>query len=187
MIKLIMTVVLLVGSLVGGFYVVHPHYVRHQMKLAENEVLYEELENVVNYINELKRIATNINENRESLAKLRTALPEDHDAPSFFLYLKEKVEENNLTLSSNVGAFSVKNHQHNETDHPRIKDVEFSLSFEGDYRNVKNFFKEIETLIRLIRVENINIAGGLSEDPFQETRVSGRNVSIDISGKTYSY
>ncbi len=187
MTKLIMTIVLLVSSLVGGFYVVHPHYVDHQRKIAENEVLYEELENVVNYINELKRIANSINENKDGLAKLKTAFPEDHDAPSLFLYLEQQIEDKNLILSSDLGGFTVRNHQQNEGEHSRIKEVVFALSFEGSYNNIKRFFRETETLIRLIKIETINISSGISPDPFQERITTGNNINIDISGKTYSY
>ncbi len=187
MTKLIITIALLVASLVGGFYVVHPHYVQRQRKIAENDVLYEELENVVNYINELKRISNSIDENEEDLSRLKTAFPEDHDAPSLFLYLEQQIEDKNLILSSDLGGFTVKNYQQDEGDHPRIKEVIFALSFEGRYNNAKIFFREIETLIRLLKIENINVSSGVSPDSFGGRIVTGNNINIDISGKTYSY
>ncbi len=186
MIKLATTIILLVGSLVGGFYVVHPHYAEHQRKVAENETLYEELENLVNYINELKIIKNNINKNKENFAKLETAFPEDHDVPSFFLYIEQQIEDKDLVLSGDLGGFNLKNHQQGEEDHPRIKEVQFSLSFAGDYNKIKRFFREIETLIRIIKIENINIYSGISPDPSQE-RSFNNNINVDISGKTYSY
>lgn len=188
MTKLLLTIVFIVGSLVGGFYVVYPNYTEYQIKIKEGEILYEELENMMVYVTELKEIEKKIAENEGDLAKIRSAFPEDHDAPSFFLYLKEKVEEHNLESGSGLGGFSVKDYATNNTQHGRIKEILFSLEISGNYENVKGFFKDIEKLIRIISINDISIAGNLSSGGVLSPQATGEDViNISISGSTYSY
>jgi Tfp pilus assembly protein PilO len=189
MIKLIITIVFIVASLVGGLYVVHPSYQKYQRQVKENEVLYEELENIMVYVNELKEIKKKIGENEESFQKIENALPEDHDAPSFFLYLQEKIEENGLTSSGNLGSFRVNSYNHNNTDHGRIKEIVFELTLSGEYEDIKKFFRETEKLMRVITINNMNISsGGGPGNPFFDESVDGdEGVSVNFSAKTYSY
>ena len=190
MIKLIITVIVLVSSLAGGLGMVHPHYVTYQTRIKEAEVLHEELENITVYINDLKRLAVEIEENKEKFAILKSAFPEDHDAPALFLYFKNKLEEHNLELSTNLGEFSVESYAYNGTEHNRIEQTECGLSFSGKYRDVKNFFRDTEDLIRIITVENVEIGEGGAMDPFamRGTRqLEGDEISVVLRAKTYSY
>jgi Tfp pilus assembly protein PilO len=187
MTKLLITIVFIVSSLVGGFYLVHPNYEKYRGQMRENEVLLEELEGIVIYVAQLKEIRRKINENEDKLAEMEKAFPEDHDAPSFFLYLKERTEDNNLKIEQSYGGFTVKPYREKETDHGRIKEVGFKLEFSGEYENTKNFFREIERLIRIINIENISISGNLG-DPFSRREPLGDNfIHTNISGSTYSY
>ncbi len=169
---------------------VHPHYVTYQTRIEEAEVLQEELENITVYVNDLKRIAAEIEENKEEFAVLKSAFPEDHDAPALFLYFKNKLEEHNLELSTNLGEFSVRDYAYGEREHSRIKQTEFGLSFSGRYGDVKNFFRDTEDLIRIITVENIEIGEGRAVDPFamrEARQLEGDEISVVLRAKTYSY
>ena len=189
MIKLIITIVFIVASLAGGLYVVHPSYKKYQRQVKENEVLYEELENIMVYVNELKEIKKKIEESEEGLQKIQDALPEDHDAPSFFLYLQEKIEEIGLTSSGNLGSFGVNNYKNNNADHGRIKEIIFELTLSGKYEDVKRFFRETEKLMRIITINNMNISGDSAPgNPFFDENIGGNEiVSVNFSAKTYSY
>lgn len=189
MIKLMITIVFIVASLVGGLYVVHPSYRKYQRQVKENEVLYEELENIMVYVNELKEIQKKIDENREQLQKIEDVLPEDHDAPSFFLYLQEKIEENDLVSSGSLGSFSTNTYKHNNTEHGRIKEIVFDLILSGRYDNIKRFFRETENLMRIITINNVNISSSAAPgNPFLiETTGGGEIISVNFSAKTYSY
>ncbi len=199
MIKLLLTVGFIVSSLAGGLYVVHPQYERYQRQLKDNEVLEEELENIMKYVNDLKEIKRRIEENSEEFAKIRTAFPEDHDAPSLFLYLQEKIEENNLTINRDFGEFNFSSYTYpslkedgtfEDVEHSRIKKTVFPLYFSGRYEDVKNFFKETEEVIRIMTVEDVSIEiEGV--DPFGEIHTPARHrddeVFVDLTMRTYSY
>ncbi len=189
MIKLLLTIIFLVSSLAGGLYVVYPQYESYQRQVKENEVLYEELENIVVYVAELKETEKEIGKHEEEFIRIKKALPEDHDAPSLFLYLKERMEENNLDPERSFGDFSVGNYKYNGTEHSRIKQTTFGLNIGGDYEDVKSFFKKTERLMRMITINSINIVGeGVRIDPFGRTGSAGRKeVIINVEGKTYSY
>ncbi len=196
MIKLLITVIIIVSSLAGGFYVVYPNYVAYDRQVEENKILYEEYDNIMRYVVALKEIEKRIEENEEDLEKLEKSLPEDHDAPSLFLYLEKKIEENNLK-SPQKGNFDVRSYRQKEVnsqgeeeivDHERIKEVNFDLSLTGEYEDIKSFFKETEKLMRIITIETVNITTSGHEDPFLEGVTSQEDeITVSFSAKTYSY
>ncbi len=186
MIKLLLTIIFIVSSLVGGFYVVYPSYAEYQIKIKEGEILYEELENMMVYVAQLKEIERKIYGNKEDLYKIKKALPEDHDTPSFFMYLKEKIKEHGLENEGNLGGFNVRAYETDKTQHARIKEVSFTLEVSGRYNDVKGFFEDIEKLMRIISINNINISSSLPSEGFVSPR--GRDIlGISFSGSTYSY
>ncbi len=189
MIKLLITIIFIVTSLVGGLYVVHPSYKKYQRQVKENEVLYEELESMMVYINDLKEIEKKISENEEEFQKMQNALPEDHDAPSLFLYLQDKIKENNLTTADNLGSFRVNSYKYNDIEHGRIKEIIFDLTLSGKYEDVKRFFRETEKLMRIITISSMNIGSESAPGSslFGESIRSDKIVNINFSAKTYSY
>ncbi len=188
MIKLLVTIIFLVSSLVGGLYVVYPQYENYHRQLKENGVLREELENVMVYVAELKEIKKKIEENKDYFEKIEKAFPEDHDAPSLFLHLEGLMGKNNLLPERDFGDFSVQDYQYDEREHSRIKETVFSLNLTGSYQDIKSFFKETEKLMRIITINNIRITGEGSPDPFRRADLGGeKETVINIEGKTYSY
>jgi len=106
MIKIILTVIFFVSSVSAGLFVVYPLYEDYQVKMEENEVLVEELENVKVYIAELEKIDEKIEDYREEIDFIASAFPEDHDAPTLFRYLQNKMEEHNVEPTGSFGSFS---------------------------------------------------------------------------------
>jgi len=199
MIKLLLTIIFIVSSLAGGLYATYPLYEDYQKQLQENEVLKEELENLMVYIADLKEIERKIEENEEEFEKMKSALPEDHDAPSLFLYLQELMEENNLRPEREFGEFSMEEYLYGEKDeggeqqtHRRVKETSFELSLLGSYEDIKNFLKETENVIRLISINDIVIESGEVDEfdfgRFERGDTEERRVlNIIISASTYSY
>ncbi len=182
------------GFFFGGVLVVHPSFQEYQIKKERNRILREEFENLENYIEEVNEIGKKIKENKESLELVKTAFPEDHDAPALFLYLEDTMTENNLQRSGEMGAFSLKPYSPNEIDHSRIKVVDFSIGVGGDYQNVKNFFMKTEKSARLIKVNNMNISkASESVDAFEVDEFAGEvagndgKLNVKIEANTYSY
>ncbi len=66
MIKIALTIIFFVSTVLGGFYIVHPVFENYKRQEQENEVLREELENIIVYVNELKKIEKEIEKNREN-------------------------------------------------------------------------------------------------------------------------
>ncbi len=178
MIKIILTIIFFVSTVLGGFYVVHPLFEDYKRQEQENEVLREELENIIVYVDELKKIEIEIEKNKENFELIRYALPEDHDAPNLFLYLQDMLEKEKIDTARNLGPFSTHTYQ----DHSRIKEVSLQLSLIGGYGNIKNFFREIEKLARIINIKRVDIA----YDSFDE-EIDEDVLEINISANTYSY
>jgi Tfp pilus assembly protein PilO len=189
MTKLLLTIIFIVTSLVGGFYVVYPSYTEYKIKVKEAEILYEELENIMVYVAQLKEIERRIAENKKELNKIEGAFPEDHDAPSFFLYLKEKIKEHNLKSEGDMGGFLISDYTVDNTKHARLREISFGLDISGRYEDTKRFFGEIERLIRVINVNSISISGSSSSSGlFSSESPRGKEfVNINFSGSTFSY
>ncbi len=179
MVKIIFTIAILLGSFLGSFYFTYPQYEKWQAKILENETLELELDSINNYIVELDKTKEKIEENRELLERAQTAFPEDHDITSLYIYLQDVIKRNNLTMDGSLSGFSQSTYNPEREAHPRIKEVQLSLSLKGTYGDVKRFLKETEKLIRVIRIDNLAITGGKEDDR--------RTVSIQIPIVTYSY
>lgn len=172
----------------------HPVYEDYVLQEEENEALQEELDSIENYIEELEALEERAEEEEEDIEVLESAFPEDHDTPSLFLYLKEVAENNNLSVGSGFGSFSVEPYVELSDDeeaegeeHSRIKEISFDITISGDYEDIKNFFDDIEKVARLIRVDEVSISYG-EGDPFMtgdETEEDEFDATIQAS--TYSY
>ncbi len=178
MIKIALTIIFFVSTVLGGFYIVHPVFENYKRQEQENEVLREELENIIVYVNELKKIEKEIEKNRENFEIIRYAFPEDHDAPNLFLYLQDMLENEKIETLRNLGPFSTRSYR----DHSRIKEVSFDLTLIGEYQNIKSFFREIEKLARIINIKRVEIA----YDSFDVEKDEDA-LEINITASTYSY
>ncbi len=165
---------------------VHPLYEEYQIQTEENDVLREELENVRVYIAELQEIERKIEEREEEFDFIASAFPEDHDAPTLFLYLEEKMEENDLNPTADFGEFSVSPHLIDESEHGRIKEVSFNLSFVGEYDDIKRFFREIESVVRIMDIKRTDFSIGDAPGMVMETG-EGEGIGVRTNISAYSY
>jgi Tfp pilus assembly protein PilO len=195
--KILAIAALFSGFFFGGIFVVHPSFQEYQVKKEKNKILREEFENLENYIEKINKLGEKMEENKEALELIKTAFPEDHDAPALFLYLEDTMIGSDLERSGEMGAFSSKPYSPNEIDHSRIKVVDFSIGISGDYYNIKDFFMETEKSARLIKVNNMSISKAsesvdafeVAEDEFEEEATTGNdgNLDVKIEANTYSY
>ncbi len=180
MIKLVITIILFIGSGLSVVYLVYPGYENYQNQLEKNEILEEELENITFYVRDVWQTLADIEEKEQELSKMKTAFPEDHDAPSFYIYLDKKIKEHNLENDNLLGSFSVRPHRRENEEHPRIKEVSFPLSVTGRYDDIQNFLKDTESLIRIINITDINISSASGEEESDW-------LSVTFTANTYSY
>ncbi len=180
MTKIIFTITILLSSFLGSFYYTYPQHETWQAKLLENEALELELQSINNYIAELDRSKKDIEENKEFLERVETAFPEDHDIASLFLHLEDVIKRNNLKAQASFGGFTQGDYRPGGSVHPRIKETKVSISVEGRYADVKSFLKDLENLIRIIRIDNFSIEG-------RDNEAGRRVISIQFDVNAYSY
>ncbi len=184
MIKLILSITFFIGTVLGFLYLVEPKHDEWQKQVEENKELERELENLGHYLKELEETKELIEKNEEAIERVKTAFPEDHDAPSFFLYLQPLIKKHNLTNQGGLGGFGMSAYRTEEGNHPRIQEMSFNLSLSGSYQNIKNFLRETEKLIRIISIDNLTISASAKEED------GGRSVNVitvQIPIKTYFY
>lgn len=179
MIKVILAVTFFIGAIFTGFYFVYPKYEKYQEEERSNEILEQELKNTIDYLREIQEADRKITEKEEELKKLKTAFPEDHDAPSLYFYLMNQFKKHNLKSESSLGDFSVSPYRIDNQDHERIRKVSFSIALEGKYSDIKNFLKDTERLIRIISIDNFSIDGQKDE--------RRDYIQIQLNAITYSY
>jgi Tfp pilus assembly protein PilO len=195
--KIITIALLFCGFFFGGLFIVNPAFQEYQLQRERNKILKEEFENLENYIEGINQLGEKMKDHKESLDLIKTAFPEDHDAPALFLYLEDTISENGLGRSGEMGSFSSKAYSPNEIDHNRIKVVDFSIGISGEYPNIKNFFIATEKSARIIKVNHMSISKSTESrgtiDPFEvgeateEAIGSDGNLSVKIEANTYSY
>ncbi len=179
MTKIVLSIVFFLAAIFTGFNFIYPKYEKYQEQERNNEVLEQELENTINYLEELQAVNRRIIEKEESFEKLKTAFPEDHDAPSLYLYLMNTLEKHNIKSEGTLGGFSVTPYRVGNENHERISAVSFSLSLEGRYSDVKNFLRETERLIRIVNINNFTIS--------KEENDRENYIKIQLNAVTYSY
>lgn len=195
--KIIVITLFFCGFFFGGILVVHPAFQEYQLQREENIILREEFENLENYIEDINQLGEKMEEHKDSLELIKTAFPEDHDAPALFLYLEDTISESNLGRSGEMGSFSSKAYSPNGIDHNRIKVVDFSIGISGEYPNIKNFFIATEKSARIMKVNHMSISKSMKSegviDPFEVDEVAEKaigsdgNLSVKIEANTYSY
>jgi len=189
MVKIVFTLILFLISVSGTVYLTYPLYGDYSFKLQEIEVQKEDLSGLVTYINSLKRVEREIERNEENFEKIKTALPEDHDAPSLFLYLKNTATESNVKTSGPLGSFTSGDYLSGGEPHARVSEVNFPVSIEGSYNSVKNFLRETEGMARVIEVKRMSISLGGRDLflPGTEAQTESGEIGVNLEMRTFSY
>lgn len=133
-----------------------------------------ELENKEAYLLRLNQAKASLEEHKEELVNVFTALPQDPSLPSLFNYLQQNASESGLILEGiSFSATSA------SEDFPGLKETSFSIKIVGSYSSFKHFVSLLERSARLIATESISFS-------YKEDEESEESFSFDLNMKVYS-
>ena len=140
-----------------------------------NNQLFEKktiLQSQQEYFEELEDIAEKIEEQGDSLQKIKSAIPEGNDLANLMNFFQRSASKAGVSMESVSPALVA------STKEKKVRASKINLVIVGEYPAFKKFLAIIEKSSRLIEVEDIN---------FRSPRDEGDPFSFNISTKIYHY
>jgi len=126
---------------------------RGEILIKEDELLYQE-----EYFNTLQDIFNKLQENKELLDKIESALPSNPEMSELLSFIQKSASQSNLVLGdTNLGLMSSDN----------IKKTKVNFLLSGDYLGLKKFISFIENSSRLIDIDSIYFSYSEEEELFK--------------------
>jgi Tfp pilus assembly protein PilO len=132
----------------------------------------------------LKGLDAEIKEKADFIAKTEDAMPKTAQVPEMLVTLSELSNNNSLYITNFLPKEVDSSQQVNTgtAKTPKIKyktlNIEFDVS--GNYINMKQFIKDMETNIRTININNISISGGGEISKETTTEILRFHVKADV-------
>lgn len=180
--RLIATGIFIIISLFLGIGLVLPKY--QDFKVLQLDVKEKNIS--LQYKNErhsqLEKISEEIEEQKESLSKVSSALSKDPSLPALFDFFQKTTAQSGLILETLAysGISKPKPQKGVEPgvfEETRIKEILFSLSVSGSYSAFKDFLLAVENNARIFEIKNISFSSPGESGTF----------SFNLSVKTHSY
>lgn len=116
--------------------------VKGQISIKEDELQYQE-----EYFQKLKSISDRLQENKDSLLKIESALPENPQIPELLAFIQRSTSQSGLMLGDvNLGSMSAEDN---------IKKTKVNFLMMGDYIGLKKFISLVENSSRLTDITSI--------------------------------
>lgn len=149
------------GALIFSIFFTFPKYqeitnLRGQIEEKRIAFQYQE-----EYLQNLRDLGKKLEDYKEPLEKVKSALPEEPDIPSLFNFLQKAASENGLILEG-TDTFSVIPPKTEE----ELGEVQVAFSVSGLYPSFKNFLNTLEKSARLIELETVSFSSLKEGDIF---------------------
>ena len=153
------------------FTLVFPKY--RNLDYFKKEILIREaeLQSQEEHLQDLSGTLKEIEEKKESIAKIESALPEDPSLPDLLNFFQKAASQSGLILEE-VSPETIRS-----SEEGGIKDTLVDLVLKGTYFDFKNFLSLVEKSARLIEVNNTSF----------EASESGDLLTFELSIKVHSY
>ena len=174
-----------------GYFSLYPAYNSWQGDIDKLEEVQNKLETRNQYFSELDKLNQKLNDYREGLGIVETALPDNISLPKLYNYLQERGSQKGLVVQE----FSSKEVEENDnsTEEAKAQARTVDVKVSGSYSKFKEFVKELESSARLFSVESASIEaptgpGGADEEQQEEEGLEGEQAfPFSIQLKIYSY
>lgn len=167
--RLIVAIIMLAAALLLGFFLVWPKFQDFQQLRTELEQKKAELDSKTSYYSQIKSIWNRLDEYRDSLSLVESAVSKNYSLPALFNYLQELSGQTGLVLEDlTLSGVSGEN----------IREISFNLGVSGSYASLKSFLSALENSARLFNVKSINFSSPEKEKD---------KISFNITIAAYSY
>ncbi len=190
--KPIASVIILIINLVLIFLFIVPKYQESnelQISSARKQIEYN---GQFDYYTKLLGVLKNIQEKKDLLEKVDSALPSNFSFGTIVYFLQKKADKDGLTIKSMtfLQPQPVTSQQVlTEVSDKELKSVNFTVNLSGTYQSLKDFLASLERSARLFEVNTIFFARGEGESLSEEPQLLGQsqtyNFKLEI--ETYTY
>lgn len=139
--------------LIMGALVIWPEYQDFVDLGGKIEVKKNELQYNREYFQELDLIKEKLEEKKEEVAKIDSALPQERSLPSVFDFVQKISSESGLIFKS-LSPFAASRSE----EFPEIQETRFTVVLSGAYPSFKSFLFALEKSARMIEVESISFS-----------------------------
>jgi len=177
-------IIILAISLTTFFLFALPKYQdskRLELDLAQKQSQYEGL---VNYYLGLSDILNKIQQQKDVLDKINSALPTNFTLSPVVEFLQQKAEEANLTIKAvtfsqqqALGSLASSGSNMN------VKDVNLKIDLSGSYQGIKEFLASLENSARIFEVDSISFTSDQAVLP----KNSSQSYDFLMNIKTHTY
>ena len=154
-------------------FFINPQFANWKIASAELRERRTELNLKKVYFANLAKIAQELNQYPEEIAKIDSAIPNRPFLPSVFNFLEVSATENGLILEQ-IGKFSVLSNK----ERSNIKESFIDITFNGLYPDFKNFISAVEKSARIVNADNVVLDLTKTEDDL---------ITFDLKIKSNSY
>jgi len=189
--KPVATIIILIINLILIFLFVAPKYQESnnlQLNLAQKQIEYDAQSD---YYGKVLEALKSINDRKDVLEKIDSALPLDFSLASVIYFLQNEAIENQLNIKSIT--FSKDLPQTKEeflsaNSNQEVKSVGFAVNLSGSYQGFKKFLSDLDKSVRLFQVDRIYFSspqGSSSELTYSPDQFQIYDFSLEI--KIYTY
>ena len=168
------SIILLIILIFGGIFLWWPKYENFKEFSFELENKNVALKQKEKHFSQLNDISKKLEEHREQLAKIDSALPQEISKPELFNLIQEESSKNGLIFKK-IGSGDISSSQAKEEG---IKEISFSFSVSGSYQAFKNFLSSLYQNSKVITVKSIN---------FSSSDKEGDLLNFDLTLAAYNY
>ena len=149
----ICVVLILIIALAGSYWVTGQITKQKRILRKENEILSKRVKDMNLAEANLKQIRTILNNARRELQILNERIPEKAETGAFINQLDKMFKQREIVLTGLIPLKPVK-----EKLYTRIP---FRLNFKGPFNNIYRLLKDMESMNRILVVENMSISKGI--------------------------
>ncbi len=174
--------VILFVILILIIFFVMPEYRDFRSSQADLGKIEAEYNGKFAYYSEISKAFRDLQDHKESVDKIDSALPKNPPIADIVYFLQEKSREKGLIIRDLfLSKFS------NSDSEGGIKEIVFSLNLAGTYSSLKSFLYSIEDSARLFEVNNISFGSSVSQESSGTTATGTQRPSQFQVEQTYSF
>ena len=164
--------IFLLTALILGIFLVWPKYQDLQNLNSQIRQKQSELKSQGEYFLKLEEISQRLEDQKEILAKIDSALPGRPSLPALFDFLQKTSSQSGLVLKEiGFGSQPILGQE-------MIKEIQIPLVLSGSYPAFKDFLKKIEKSARILEVNSVS---------FSSLSAKEKLFDFSLKIKTYSY
>jgi Tfp pilus assembly protein PilO len=148
--------------LVIGWLIIWPKFGEYSDLKQNIEIKQIELQYKEEYIAKLQSLKEKLEEKKDQVSKISSALPDENSTPSIYKFIEESASASGMALEG-ISPFSEAVSQINS----RLNETSFSVNVSGSYPAFKSFLTALEKSARLFDMDSISLSMTSEEDIFK--------------------